>query len=260
MKLSIITVNYNNGDGLEKTIKSVAGQIFQDFEYLIIDGNSTDNSKDFVHEHTSEIDYWVSEPDRGIYDAMNKGIAKAQGDYCMFLNSGDYLLDATTLENVFKNNPTEDIIYGNLKSDFRDYRYPKELTLYSLMKGTIPHQASFIKTELFEKFGNYEEKYPIIADWVFFVKAILVHKVSYKHLDLYISFFEHGGVSTQSQHKEQMDTDRSNLFMELFPRIFPDYLRLLNELDLQKKDLNAYRNSRLIQVVKMLQKKVLKTR
>lgn len=235
-------------------------QRFESLEYIIIDGNSSDNSKALIERYASNIDYWVSEPDRGIYDAMNKGIAQAKGEYCMFLNSGDYLLDATTLQKVFENNPTEDIIYGDLKSDFREYHYPKEITLYSLLKGTIPHQASFIKTELFRKYGGYEEKYPIIADWVFFVKAILVHHVSYQHLDLYISFFEHGGVSTQSQHKTQMDQDRSNLFMELFPRIFPDYVKMLEELDQQKTDLNAYRNSRLVQWVKAFQTKVLKTR
>lgn len=258
MKLSIITVNYNNGDGLEKTIKSVADQSFKNFEYLIIDGNSTDNSKALIKSYASKIDYWVSEPDRGIYDAMNKGIARAKGDYCMFLNSGDYLLDPSTLENVFRNNPTEDIIYGDLKSDHRVYKYPKELTLNSLLNGTIPHQASFIKTALFSKYGTYEEKYPIIADWVFFVKAILVHQVSYKHLDLYISFFEHGGISTQSEHMEQMNKERTQLFMELFPRIFPDYVAMRQTIDQQKSELNGYRNSRLVKLVKSFQSNILR--
>ena len=260
MKLSIITINYNNHEGLKKTIPSVLSQTFKDFEYIIIDGNSTDGSKTLIEKHTSQIDYWVSEPDNGIYDAMNKGIKQAKGDYCMFLNSGDYLLDSKILEEVFQNSTGEDILYGDLKSDYREYIYPKQITLNTFYKGTIPHQASFIKTELFTTYGNYDESYPIIADWVFFVKAILVHQVSYHHMDLYISFFEHGGVSTQEQHMEQMNKDRSELFMELFPRIFPDYIKMMSTIDQQKSDLNSYRNSRLIQWMRNLQTKILKTR
>jgi hypothetical protein len=190
---------------------------------------------------------------------MNKGIARAKGDYCMFLNSGDFLLNDTILQNVFSNNPTEDILYGDLKSDFRVYQYPNEITLNTLFKGTIPHQASFIKTDLFSKYGTYDENYPIIADWVFFVKAVLVYHVSYRHLGLYISFFEHGGVSTQQKHMDLMNKKRSTLFMQLFPRIFPDYLQMSSAIDTQQKELNSYRNSRLIQWVRTIQKKILKS-
>lgn len=260
MKLSVITINYNNHEGLKKTMSSVLSQAFKDFEYLIIDGNSTDGSKELLQQHNDNIDFWVSEPDKGIYDAMNKGIARAKGAYCMFLNSGDFLLDETILQTVFSNNPTEDILYGDLKSDFREYRYPQDITLNTFFTGTIPHQASFIKTELFTKYGNYDESYPIIADWVFFVKAIMVHHVSYRHLDMFISFFEHGGVSTQQKYMDRMNRDRSDLFLQLFPRIFPDYLQMSSEIDLQKKELSSYRNSRLIQWVRSLQKKILRTR
>lgn len=94
MKLSIITINYNNREGLRKTIESVVAQTTREFEYIVIDGGSTDGSVDVIKEFSDYIDYWVSEPDKGIYNAMNKGVKVAHGDYCQFLNSGDWLYDS----------------------------------------------------------------------------------------------------------------------------------------------------------------------
>ena len=100
MKFSIITINYNNKDGLEMTINSVLGQSFQGFEYIIIDGGSTDGSIDIIKKYESRIDYWVSEPDNGVYNAMNKGIRKATGDYINFMNSGDAYHSSSALGTV----------------------------------------------------------------------------------------------------------------------------------------------------------------
>ena len=99
-KLSIITVNLNKAKGLQKTIESVIFQTFTDYEYIIIDGGSTDGSKQIIEQYADKITYWVSEPDSGIYNGMNKGIKVAKGEYCLFLNSEDYLLSNEILQNV----------------------------------------------------------------------------------------------------------------------------------------------------------------
>ena len=132
---SIITINLNNSTGLEKTIQSVTTQLFSDFEFIIIDGGSTDNSIDVIKKYESEITSWVSEKDNGIYDAQNKGIAKANGTYCLFLNSGDYLFSKDALKKVFDSNLTEDIVYGNIiyhenGSTDRKKSFPDNLSNY----------------------------------------------------------------------------------------------------------------------------------
>ncbi|WP_228850340.1 glycosyltransferase family 2 protein [Aegicerativicinus sediminis] len=259
-KLSIITINFNNINGLKKTIQSVLKQSFHNYEYIIIDGGSNDGSAQLIEEYAAELSYWISEPDNGIYDAMNKGIKKAIGEYCLFLNSGDYLLGSTTLEKIFQKPHKEDILYGDLKSDFRDYLYPETITLNTFVKATIPHQASFIKKSLFNTYGFYDESYPIIADWVFFLKAVFKYNATTKHVGQFVSFFEHGGISTSRELHEQLMQQRSCLLLELFPNIYPDYISLHNQLLEQEKELNSYRNSRLIQMLRKFQKQILKSR
>ena len=109
MKLSIITINYNNLAGLQKTIESVVSQTFRDFEWIVIDGGSVDGSRELIERYANSFSYWVSEPDKGIYNAMNKGIVVAKGDYLLFLNSGDWLCDEMALERSFSHHPTKDI-------------------------------------------------------------------------------------------------------------------------------------------------------
>lgn len=112
MKLSIITINLNNLEGLKKTFESVFNQTFTDYEWIVIDGGSTDGSREFIEAHQDSFSYWSSEPDRGIYNAMNKGILQANGEYLSFLNSGDYYADSETLANVFCTNHEADILFG----------------------------------------------------------------------------------------------------------------------------------------------------
>ena len=112
MKLSIITVNYNDAEGLERTIKSVMSQSFKDFEFIIIDGGSTDASVDVIKKYENNIDYWVSETDGGIYQGMNKGLRQAQGEYVNFMNGGDSYYSPDVLNEIFALNSNADIITG----------------------------------------------------------------------------------------------------------------------------------------------------
>ena len=114
-KLSVITINYNNKNGLIKTINSVINQTYKDFEFIIIDGGSTDGSLEVIQEYSGQINYWVSEPDNGIYHAMNKGIVMAKGEYCNFMNSGDCFFDEQVLKNAFSHNLSVDIFIGKAK-------------------------------------------------------------------------------------------------------------------------------------------------
>src|SRR5665648_699382 len=114
MKLSIITINLNNAIGLQKTIESILSQIYTEFELLVIDGGSTEDDILIIKKYAKRIKYWISETDKGIYHAMNKGIKQAHGEYCFFLNSGDYFLNENVLKKVFSNEFNEDVVFGNL--------------------------------------------------------------------------------------------------------------------------------------------------
>jgi len=208
MKLSIITVNLNNAEGLRKTIESVVSQTFTDFEYIIIDGGSTDGSVDIIKQYADRITYWVSEPDKGIYNAMNKGILQAKGEYCQFLNSGDFLYSNKVLNDVFYPNFTEDIITGDMLKLFPDnitkldkgqayarLQKGQNLTLYDMFYGTINHSSSFIKRELFNKYGLYDENYKIVSDWIFFLKTIGFAGIEVKYVNIVISCFDMSGIS-----------------------------------------------------------------
>lgn len=175
MKLSIVTINYNNKEGLRKTIESVVGQTYRYIEYIVIDGGSTDGSTDVIRLHEDTISYWVSEPDKGIYNAMNKGVAKTTGDYVLFLNSGDYLVSPTIIDEIqnelFSN---EDVIFGLLKTypsnriGYTDVHLP--LTMQDFFeRSPIPHPASFIKRDLFQEM-KYDETLKIVSDWKFFFR------------------------------------------------------------------------------------------
>ncbi|MDR2859816.1 MAG: glycosyltransferase [Mediterranea sp.] len=207
-KLSIITVNLNNKEGLQQTIESVITQTFPDFEYIIIDGGSTDGSVDVIKQYEDKITYWMSEPDKGIYQAMNKGILQSKGEYCQFLNSGDIFCAETVLENVFRTPYPEDMLTGNIVRIFpkkevmeRGLAYESEqrgkpLTLFDFfVNGTLPHQATFMRRKLFDQYGLYDENYRIVSDWLFFLKTVGWNGVKVKYLDLLIIRFNMLGIS-----------------------------------------------------------------
>lgn len=203
MQLSIITINLNNSNGLHKTIGSVISQTFNNFEFLVIDGGSSDNSVDVIHQYSDKISYWISEPDSGIYNAMNKGIRQAKGDYYFFLNSGDYFVNNLVLEKVFSQECNTDVIFGNIlvwfDNKFVGKSFGKEkLSFLDIYASLIKHQATFIRRDLFDEFGLYNEELKIVADWEFFLKTVGLGGVSYKYLDLDISCFDNNGLSNNS--------------------------------------------------------------
>src|SRR5690554_4847972 len=164
IKLSIITVNLNNANGLSKTLESVASQTFTNYEHIIIDGGSNDGSVDIIKDYERKYNgapghlYWVSEPDKGIYNAMNKGIKVASGEYCLFLNSGDWLLKNSIKDRIFSDHTSPDILSCDLQSSKGKISYPGKIDLLYLLFNTLGHPSTFIKKTIFEKYGLYNEQ------------------------------------------------------------------------------------------------------
>lgn len=213
MKLSIITINLNNREGLQKTVESVLGQTWRDFEYIVMDGGSTDGSADYLARKSSELTYWVSGKDRGIYPAMNKGIGKATGDYLLFLNSGDYLASSEILEKVQNELSGEGLIYGDLtllKGDgtLETKEYPDTLTFSSVWEQSLPHPASFIRRDLFDRLGKYNEKVRITADWQFFMLALFSLGTDYKQVRQEITIFNLNGICNDPKNLKRIGKEK----------------------------------------------------
>jgi glycosyltransferase involved in cell wall biosynthesis len=226
MKLSIITINFNDHKGLDKTIQSVINQTYKDFEYIVIDGASTDGSVGVIKKYADRLTHWVSEPDTGIYNAMNKGTRLAQGEYCLYLNSGDFFAADDVLEKAFSYNFTEDIVSCNLELfDERNVYLqtpPQNISLFTFTNGSLPHPSTFIKRSLLEELGGYNESYRIVSDWCFFLDALIIRNCSYQTVDIVLSKFNCFGVSSLSGKKS---SDEMKKYLNLkFPTIIKDYL------------------------------------
>jgi glycosyltransferase involved in cell wall biosynthesis len=211
--LSIITINYNNKAGLEKTVLSVVSQSDKSFEFIVIDGGSTDGSKDVIERYKSETTYSVSEKDNGIYNAQNKGIAKAKGDYCLFLNSGDILASENVFKDIKQHLTGTDVVYGDLITvdsggKKEHLESPEELDAPHFMVSTLWHPTAFIKRTVFENFGAYNETLKITGDYEFFIRAVLKHKVSTKHVAIPISIFDLSGISNSEKNNELQTAER----------------------------------------------------
>lgn len=223
MKYSIITVNYNNREGLRRTIESVINQSCKDFEYIIIDGGSADGSVDVIKEFDAQIDYWVSEPDKGIYNAMNKGIAQAHGDYLNFMNSGDCFFDKNVLENIV---PflTTDIVHGkqfDRSIDSYQFMISEIPTMRYFYESSIRHQSCFIRNILFKN-SLYDENLRIVSDWKFFIEKIIFQNCSFSYAPITVSSFEGNGVSVLWE--EINAKERMEVLNTLFPpRVILDF-------------------------------------
>ncbi|MGC9151775.1 MAG: glycosyltransferase family 2 protein [Microbacter sp.] len=233
-KLSLITINLNNREGLERTIQSVISQTFTNFEYIIIDGGSTDGSVEIIKQFADHITYWISEPDTGIYNAMNKGIKLAKGEYLLFLNSGDFLASNNVLKIVIpllKSNI--DILAGyvkELKEDGINKYPPITFTFKSLYHTNIPHQSEFIKKDLLINLGFYNENLKILSDYDFNIKAF-VKNSTYSHVDIMISCIDASGISYQLSNSNIIDSERKQIFASNIPRGMLEDYELFFELD-----------------------------
>ena len=239
-RLSVITVNLNNADGLRRTGESLFAQSFTDYEFIVIDGGSTDGSVAFLEQHTNHITRWTSEPDGGIYQAMNKGIAQATGTYCLFLNSGDWLVGSSTLETVFAHQPQADIVAGDIY--FFDTQAnaikwhvpsPDALTAKTLFLGTLPHQATLIRRSLFGQFGVYNEQLHIASDWLFFLETLLERGCSYQHIAQTVAYFNMDGISCNPYTNSLPRREQLDVLQQKYPRFLPDYDRL-DQLEKQR--------------------------
>ena len=198
MTLTIITINLNNKTGLENTIKSVVSQSFNNFEWIIIDGNSDDGSKEIIQNYRKYITIWKSEPDNGIYDAMNKGIKYATGQYLLFLNSGDILTSADCLQKIIPMLKEKDFYVGYELSENgrRGIKSTARLYLdYFLIVASLPHQSTFIKRETMVKYGLYNSNLTIVSDWWFSFKALVTGNATIEIIDMDVCYHDLQGIS-----------------------------------------------------------------
>lgn len=237
-KISIITINYNDAEGLRKTLTSVAAQTYTDIEHIIVDGASTDGSVDIIREYetvnlssTNPIRIvWVSEKDKGIYDAMNKGVAKSSGEYLLFLNGGDTLASPTAIEDVIPYLNDTDFVIGRSYFSNEGKRCgaspllsEKDMSMYYMYLHGINHQSAFIRRNLLID-TPYDTNVRISADWLFFVQAIVMQSAAVKFVDLFFSDFDLTGVSSNN---EAVLKEREEVLKKVLPeRIARDYIQI----------------------------------
>jgi glycosyltransferase involved in cell wall biosynthesis len=239
MKLSIITINFNNASELLKTIHSVLKQSWMDFEFLIIDGGSTDQSLEHIKAIDDKLAYWVSEKDNGVFHAMNKGILKAKGEYLLMMNAGDYFHDNDVLRRIFGTNEfNEDILYGDVERAaesevFASSIFPDTLTFNFFRKGSLSHQSSFIKRDLHSMVGMYDQNFKYCSDWKFFILAICKYNVSYRHLPFLVAVCDCGGLTCNPANFPAMALENHLVLKQFFPAFLNDY-RQIDILENQK--------------------------
>jgi len=243
--ISIITINLNNLDGLRKTIQSVLEQTYKNIDWIIIDGGSTDGSRELIEQNADRFAYWVSEPDEGIYNAMNKGIRMANGKYVQFLNSGDSLWDKNILERVFAKDYEADILFGDCNlvenGEVKEMlHYPDVMSLREILDINFVHNGMFFKRELFEQ-ELYDESVKISADFKFNVKKVLENK-TFEHIPLITIAYDATGISA-SQFDLLLEEQKEIASSLISPSIMKDIDKLR---DLLKDDclerIQAHRN------------------
>lgn len=249
MKLSIITINYNNKAGLQKTINSIISQTFKDFEWIIIDGGSTDGSKELIEQYSQYTTFWVSEPDNGIYNAMNKGILTCNGEYILFLNSGDWLNKNNSLKIINQHEFTEDFVIFDIILSFPQKEIVRNLDLLKdnlfafLYQDTFPHQSTLIKRSIFTKYGLYEEQHKYVADWLLSFKACILNNATYKYCKgIILTKYDMTGTSSIN-YSEVIKERRSILNNYLSPSFInccEEYIKYINIKNTIKSDKITY--------------------
>jgi len=245
IRLSIITINYNNSTGLKKTIDSVLNQTSKEFEYIIIDGRSIDNSLQEINvafhmiydNAQSRGDVlqnglhvqWISELDSGIYNAMNRGIRMAKGEYIQFLNSGDIMASNDVTEKMLGSLPNDcNILYGNMlkplsKRIHRDRGFAgKTPTMLDFYTGTLNHSSAYIKRTLFDTYGLYDENLKIVSDWKWYLQVIALNDVKPNYVDIDVTIFDMNGISSTNSDLDKLER-KQVLLTTLHKSVLTDY-------------------------------------
>lgn len=234
MTLSIITINRNNAQGLKKTMQSVVSQTSKDLEYIVVDGASTDESVEVIKHFAEQRDIrWVSERDKGIYNAMNKGIGMAQGEYVMILNSGDYLASPQVVDEMgkaLKANNYPDILYGNMLKIWpdgktqRDRQLRDDYSLFDFYNGTLNPDGTYIRRSLFAQYGPFDESLKICSDWAWMLKTVGMNGVKPLHVDLDTLYFDMTGVSEGGERSRQtIRNERQQVLNQTLPAAVLEY-------------------------------------
>lgn len=233
MLFSIITINRNNAAELDKTISSVVALKKGNFEFIVIDGNSTDNSLDIIHKYEEHIDYYISEPDSGIYNAMNKGLAVAKGDFVIFMNSGDQFDNSNALYDLENHDMHADVIFCSWKKTDGQknlqYCEPEEnITLYKLLyhHGCVCHQATFVRTNVMKELGGFDEDKKIVSDTCFLIKAFVMYGKTYKNISVCTTKSLVGGVSDSQKALLQIKLEFKSFIDKNLPYLSDDYERM----------------------------------
>lgn len=217
IQISIITVNLNNRAGLKKSIDSVIAQTNKRFEWIIIDGGSTDGSRELIETHADSVSYWSSAPDNGIYSGMNKGIRASHGEYLLFLNSGDALCNPNVISRVTPLLQGKDFYVGDIADSPVRLKIESEKDICSILtNSSLPHQAMFTRRAVFEKYGMFREDVMIASDWWLSYTALVLGNASIEKLPFAISTYDCHGIS--SVRGNLLANERDALLAEL-PRI-----------------------------------------
>lgn len=211
-RLSIITINRNNATGLHKTLSSLVNQTYQNWESIVIDGASSDESMRVVDSFQNRIAYKVSERDSGIYNAMNKGVRQARGEYCLFLNSGDSLPADNTFEEIMAYGPRADIVYGDILIYDGETtilgKMPEHLNDDLFVERELWHQ-SFIRRDLFSRFGMYDERFKYAADYAFYLHTVVKNRVSTQYVPVPFAVFDTFGEGSNPKNREAVIAERA---------------------------------------------------
>ena len=252
MKISIITINYNNEVGLKRTLESVVQQSYKDFEFIVIDGGSTDSSVSLIKQYEGSINTWISEKDNGIYNALNKGIQRATGDYLLFLNSGDHFFSNTVLEKNYSELDGTDLVCFDIHVLGQGFdqinTHPDTINFSYLFEETFAHQSVFIKRSLFDIVGLYDESLKIVSDWKFFIHALATYHCSYKCVHNTLSVYYFDGISPTAQGTFIRRDERIKVLKEEFSIFYNDYK------EMEKLKTNRFKMLEVIEKTKIGQK------
>lgn len=238
MKISIITINYNNRDGLQNTIDSIVRQTWRNFEWIVIDGGSSDGSKELIEQYQENFAYWCSEPDNGVYHAMNKGVAQATGDYVNFMNSGDSFYDENVLFNLMKREPTADVLVGQVHcmgSDKIINSLNGRNVDFKCVYDGFCHQGTFTKLELLHKYP-FDESLKIVSDWKFWLQTLALDNKTIQDVEIVVANYDMTGLSTI--HAKERDEERLFVLKDMFgEKLIEEWSLLYRKQDYLKGEL-----------------------